>query len=71
MGRTAKTAANKLPERAREPFLRAWEAANSMDLYEGHLERYLDVIAQVLERKTKRLDKVKDIIAEINKAIKT
>lgn len=43
-------AAKKLPAAAREPFLRAWKAAGCVDLYEGRLEQYLQVIAQSIEQ---------------------
>jgi len=69
MGRTAKLAASKLPEKSREAFLRAWKAAHCMDLYGGRLEEYLQIIAQRLEQKTEQMEKLKGVIEEAQKVL--
>lgn len=65
--RNVKFAAKKLPEEAREPFLRAFAATNCADLYGGELHTYLSVIAQVLEAKTERVEKFNNILFEFKK----
>ena len=70
MPRTVNFAAKKLPENARKPFLRAWEAANCMDLYDGNLATYLNVIAQSLERRNEERKVLESIADDIHKKLK-
>ena len=63
-------AANKLPESCREAFRRAFRAANCMDLYDGELKSYFEVIAHTLEDKTTRLEKMKTQINISSERIK-
>ncbi len=64
MTKTVKDAAKQLPEKAQEQFLRAWDAANCMDLHNGNLDQYLAVIAQMLEAKTKQAGKIEKALGD-------
>jgi len=70
MGRTVNFAAKKLPEKARPAFLRAWKACGCMDLYDGNLDTYLRVIAQVLERRNEQKEEFKKLANDIQNRIK-
>ena len=70
MGRTVNFAAKKLPEKARKPFLRIWEACNCADLYDGNLATYLSVMAQSLESRNEERETLKNIASDIQKKLK-
>lgn len=67
--KTVKDAAKKLPKEARQPFLKAWKAADRMDLYIGHLEDYLSVIGQVLQERQDDINKLEKEIKKIKKNV--
>lgn len=67
--KTATDAAKKLPREARQPFLRAWKAANRMDLYIGNLEDYLSVMGQVLQERQNDINCLEKEIKKIKKNI--
>jgi DNA-binding protein H-NS len=62
-------AANKLPENARKAFKEAFNATDCMDLYDGNLEQYLQVIRQVLEERKEKLKEVKGTINQFIEAV--
>ena len=64
MGRTINYAVKNLQKETKEAILRAWEAANCMDLYDGKLSTYIQVIAQTLERQNKKIRELDNIIAK-------
>lgn len=70
MARTAKNASRQLPINARKDFLRAWKLTEALDIYDGSLECYLNIIARTLEtrqRKILELEKnVTEFISSIN-----
>jgi hypothetical protein len=60
-------AAKKLPEKYRESFKDAFRATNCMDLYDGNVEQYFQVIRQVLEQRQEKIDDLKDKIIPLTK----
>jgi len=64
-GRTINFAIKELPEKCRKPFLRAWDACNCADIYNGDLSTYLSVIAQYIERRNTERKALKDIAKHI------
>lgn len=69
MARNVVTAAQKLPEAARKPFIDAFNAANCMDLYDGNLEEYLMVIGQKLLRQREQIAERDQTLKEIQKLL--
>jgi len=65
----AKDAAKKLPREARQPFLRAWKAADRMDLYIGNLGDYLSVMGQVLRERQNDINRLEKEIKKMKKNI--
>ena len=64
MGRTINYAVKNLQQETKEAILRAWFATNCMDLYDGKLSNYIQVIAQTLERQDKKIRELDNIIAK-------
>jgi len=62
-------AANKLPENSRKAFKEAFNATDCMDLYDGNLEQYFQVIRQVLEARKERLQEVKGTVNQFIEAV--
>jgi len=59
--KTVKDAAKTLPVGSRRAFLELWDVAGCMDLYDGELKVYFQIIKQVLEReKNKQMEKMKN-----------
>lgn len=58
--KTVKYATKKLPEDCRELFLQIWKLINCMDLYDGNLNNYFQVIEQrirVIKEENEELQK--------------
>lgn len=67
--KTAKTAALKLPVRARKPFLEAWKSANCYDLYGGQIEEYLGVIRDIMRHQKSQIEEMAKIIDKAQKIL--
>jgi hypothetical protein len=62
-------AAMKLPENCRKEFKEAFNATGCMDLYDGNLEQYFQVIKQVLEEREEKLKEVKGTVNQFIEAV--
>ena len=69
-GKTVKDAARKLPIGTRIAFLNTWRSTGLMDLYDGELKTYFEVITQTVEAKQRTIDSLKNKIEEVNQLIK-
>ena len=63
--KTIKDAVKMLPPQYRERVIKLWEVSNCMDLYNGELGEYLDVIIQRMEYLDKRLNKKMEALQEL------
>lgn len=54
------TASEQLPKESRQAFVNAFNATQSMDLYEGDLTQYFKVIAQHIERYYKKVEELEN-----------
>lgn len=66
---TVDDAAKKLPKGSRTSFLKLWESAGVMDLYDGDLKMYFTIIRQILEDKDRKLSKIEDIIHKVSEQL--
>jgi len=69
MKQNVKSAAKKLPKEIREIFLDTWEMINLMDLYEGDLKIYFELIREKLNDKNKRIEELEEGIRNINRKL--
>lgn len=67
--KTIKDAAQRLPLGTRKKFYALWESAGVMDLYDGDLGAYFEVIQQVMEAKTAIIDKTAEKLDECKQII--
>lgn len=62
-------AAAKLPKNVRAHFFNAFNACDVMDLYNGDVEQYMQIIAITLKERGERLAKLADTVARLNQLI--
>jgi hypothetical protein len=64
-----KAAIKKLPKDSQQSFLELWEETGIMDLYDGDLKTYIEVITSVLTSRNNKISQLKDIIREVSEVI--
>ena len=67
--KTIEDAVKMLPPQYRKQIIRLWKVTRCMDLYDGELTQYLDVIAQRMEYLDERLNKNTDALKELKARI--
>ena len=67
--KTIKYAVKNFPLPIKKAIIRAFEASNSMDIYDGRLESYITVIAQTMESQNAKVAKLANKVTELKKLL--
>jgi hypothetical protein len=69
MAKTVKDAAKQMPRGTRKIFIKLWESVHVLDLYDGDLKIYLEVIQNQIENKNKKINLTENLINHVKKIL--
>ena len=69
MAKTIKDAAKQMPLGTRKIFINLWESVHVLDLYDGDLKIYLEVIQNQIENKNKKINLTENLINHVKKIL--